>query len=372
MLLSFYIPRMSCSIKSRIPTSNSTCRKPNQYQIQPDILAEGEFGTTRVACCGSDCSFIEKYQVRDLDETDGEDTTVRQEIDYQNLAAEYHLAPRIMEIHTCEKGSSYIMERLQGTLKEDLDQLSNQQIRHYQNMANKTIQYYLDQFAPHSGSRMIRDTITTLESMREAIEDLTTMYIMLAFQNDLYRSIERVFKKGLLKMETIWRRIPNPIGVIIPIEEEQYAIHSWIQEDNEEQQRDRIIRIALVVRLVKRLHRSPPFGPHLCHNDAHPGNIMRRGTDLMDITTDYVFIDFGLSEPLEQENRNIDQYTIQTWISRNRPHLAYLIPWMDRLFQVVTAYTTDEQLRDPTYYETVFNYDGKQKRKIRRSKRLTR
>jgi len=318
-------------------------------------IGKGDFGTTYEACCGDQCSqFIEKYQPRTLDEAEEDLLSVRQEILYQQMAARFGLAPRVIELRECRKGSAFIMERLDATLKDDLNQLSSLQLETAHKEALRVVTHYLPIVKSQSAIHPTRqlETEELLEGMLVYLEEeqFANAEEIWQFQQALVGSLEPMF----------------------PLDKDNYA-QPWIPEDDEEQQQDRIIRMALVIQLVKRLQ----HGPKLCHNDAHPGNIMRRGEDIMDLSTHYEWIDFGQSEPLTSTNNMKDLDRIQSSLVDNvldepvRPYLTYLPSWVQRLIPYITHETSASDLRNPDFYTWVFSDSQEDKLGRRKKKRST-
>ena len=336
---------MNCVPTHRTFTEYNTCDQP--YDITSQRLGYGDYGETYVACCHGNCNYVAKLQPRTLDEKDDDENTVRDEIQYQQQAASHYLAPRVMEIMECEEGSAFIMDRLEDTSHHDFESLFPVQIEFAHQTAFEVLKrYYLALREQLTVSvepidiEWCKSHMNIIKDFRRRIPSLTDARLIQRFKYEVKKALTIVFPE-----EPLWQWIPPEPTDSDYNQYDPSLLTQWILPDSEEQKLDRTVRLALIIRLIRRLHNKT----HLIHDDAHGFNIMRHGEDIW-TDAEYQMIDFGLAYPIDRASSKDKDVDLKKY-KRGAPfqryhHLEYLEPIFNRLRLWVTVRTTDADIRN--------------------------
>ena len=343
---------MSCTSMQRYESRHNHC--PDSYTIG-DPIGYGDYGMTRVACCGENCRFISKFQSRSLQEqeenTDMDDNdpilkTVEGEIELQQTAAEHGLAPLIQEIHECTEGSMFIMERLDTTFKDEMETLSSSQLEYARKKARKVLDHYRDSFEHYLSQTKVqvqREKLQTYLNLIVSFYDrlnFTHARSIQRFKTDLVQALQRIYPRDT----ELWKLIPPDPETRLEKGYDTGFIQEWIPEDDVVQQMERVVHLCLVIRLIHRLHERT----QILHGDCHSENLMKTHGDVWHEAADYQCIDFGFSRRVEMiPSPDPDMAMFyQTAPFRNYTHLSYLDSLFSKLQKKIHSTTSDQDIRN--------------------------
>lgn len=232
---------------------------PGIYTISENKIGEiSKYGDIYQACCGTDCSYIAKWQ--------SEKKSALEEAKIQYFVAQHGIAPMIREVLICENnGAIIIMDVLSITAGRMIRSLSSNQltvtIQHYRTLLSKVL-----------------DNIKKYDIDTQKIEE--KLYSPTLTFEELHNLRGSINKK-------CWEtdgNVPTIDSIDIQV------------ADTDEQKNMRIHIVQQIVYLIIQLHKLG-----IAHLDTHLNNFMKGDGDR------YYIIDFGLStESPTQEQLKYD------------------------------------------------------------------
>ena len=276
---------------------------PTPFRNTNQVIGKGSSGTVFQACCGDDCS----YAMKVIHDPDGNDH-IHREVELQNIVSKEGYTIPVYETQICgdknDTRESYVMDRLDRTLYQDIFELSPEQNRIMQQIYREVCIPYAKRLQPHHKNyAYIHQEWTKFSSFK-------TISQFQSFYKSLHRTIAVIDAQRDEEEEAWWKDVEEP----------------QLLDDTKENKKRKLTCILKTLNLFDGLNQ---FGVH--HNDTHMGNFMRKQGDEY-----YKMIDFGMASETHG------------YFDPNKPDVKY---FQQRLYQSInhSMFFTDDNDRIHEY-----------------------